>query len=496
MRTKTAIAIAGALAALACAAAPAGAATLEPVGRFSSPVFVTSDPNDAARLFVVERGGAIRLVAGGTTTTFLDVTTLAVSGGEQGLLSMAFAPDFAASGRFYVYYTSRPNGDIQIDEYTSDGDRADLSTRRPILTIPHRDAANHNGGQLQFGPDGYLYLATGDGGGGGDAFRNAQNTETLLGKVLRIDPLHPGGGAPYSVPSGNPFVGRAGADEVWSYGLRNPYRFSFDRQTGALLIGDVGQGSREEVDYEPQPDAGRGDNFGWSCREGLDAFPTTDPLCAGASGFTNPIHDYTHSSGGCSITGGYVARDPTLGDLTGRYVYADYCRGEIRSLVPGLPAASGDRSEGLSVSGPSSFGEDACGHLYVVSLAGPVSRFAGDTPSPCVTGGDTSPPALDAAAAKRQDVDGRIKLRLTVSEAADVTVKLAVTAGGELVAKAKKTAGFGPGETDSVGFELGKGERRRAKRAGGKLTARFTARATDASGNRGPKRKASSRLSR
>ncbi len=338
MRLRMAIAV---LAALACSAAPASAATLQPVGQFASPVFVTSDPDDAARLFVVERAGTIRLIANGTTTTFLDASTLVLSGGEQGLLSMAFSPDYAQTGRFYVYYTSRPAGDIQIDEFTAQGDRADLSTRRPILTVPHRDAGNHNGGQLQFGPDGYLYAGTGDGGGGGDPFHNAQNPESLLGKLLRIDPLRPTAGAPYSVPADNPFVGRAGADEIWSTGLRNPYRFSFDRQTGALLIGDVGQASREEVDYEPQPNAGRGDNFGWSCREGLTAYTaTTDPLCAGASGFTDPIFDYSHSTGGCSITGGYVARDPSLGDLAGRYVYADFCRGEIRSLVPGAPGGN------------------------------------------------------------------------------------------------------------------------------------------------------------
>ena len=494
MGIRTAIGAVAALAVLTCAAPTAGAATLQPVGSFSSPVFVTSDPGDAGRLFVVERGGAIRLVSGGATSTFLDLGPLVLAGGERGLLSMAFAPDFAQSGRYYVYYTSRPDGDIQIDELTANGDDGNAGSRRPVLTVPHGQAGNHNGGQLQFGPDGYLYLATGDGGGGGDTFQNAQNTESLLGKMLRIDP-RPSGNAPYSVPADNPFVGRPGADEVWSYGLRNPYRFSFDRQTGALYIGDVGQNAREEIDYEPQPNAGRGDNFGWSCREGLIAFNTSDPRCAGASGFTDPIHDYPRSSG-CAVTGGYVARDPTLGDLAGRYVYADFCQGQIRSLVPGLPSAGGDRSEGISVQSPSSFGEDACGHLYVVSLNGPVSRFVGDTPSPCSTGGDTSPPSLDASAARRQDVAERIKLRLTGSEAADVRVRLKVLAGGERVAKKKKTVVLAAGEPDSVGFKLKKGERRRAKRAGGKLTARFTARATDASGNRGGKVKASSKLAR
>jgi hypothetical protein len=477
-------------------AAPAGAATLQPVGSFSSPVFVTSDPGDASRLMVVERGGTIRLVSGGATTTFLDISSLAVSGGEQGLLSMAFAPDFAQSGRFYVYYTSRPNGDIQIDEFTAQGDSADPATRRPIITVPHGDAGNHNGGQLQFGPDGYLYAGTGDGGGGGDPWHNGQNTETLLGKILRIDPLNPTADRPYSVPSDNPFVGRGGADEVWAYGLRNPYRFSFDRQTGALLIGDVGQGEREEVDYAEQPDAGRGDNYGWSCREGFIAYSGDDPLCQGASGFTEPIHDYSHSEGGCSITGGYVARDPTLGDLAGRYVYADFCAGEIRSLVPGLPRASGDRSEGISFANPSSFGEDACGHLYVASLNGQVARFVGDTPSPCTTGSDTTAPPLDAEARKRQRLDKKIKLEVGSAEAASVTARLKVVAGKKTVAKPKKkTVEVGPGATAKIAWKLDGAEKRAARRADGKLTARFSARATDASGNRGRAIKARSKLS-
>jgi hypothetical protein len=492
---RWAIAILVALAALGYGSVPAGAATLQPVGQFASPVFVTSDPNDATRLFVVERGGAIRLMANGTTTTFLDVAGLVIAGGEQGLLSMAFSPDYAQTGRFYVYYTARGSGDIQIDEFTAQGDRADPATRRPILTVPHRQAGNHNGGQLQFGPDGYLYAATGDGGGGGDTFRNAQNTDSLLGKLLRIDPLRPTANAPYSVPADNPFVGRAGADEIWSYGLRNPYRFSFDRQTGALLIGDVGQGSREEVDYEPQPNAGRGDNFGWSCREGLAPFATSDPLCAGASGFTDPIFDYSHSSGGCSITGGYVARDPSLGDLAGRYVYADYCRGEIRSLVPGLPAATGERSEGITVNGPSSFGEDACGHLYVASLNGQVSRFVGDNPSPCTTGGDTTGPQLTVTASKRQRAGERIRLRVGTQEAAQVTARMKVKGeGGTLVKGERKTIDLAPGATRGVTWKLGKAEQREVRAASGRVTVRFSARGRDAAGNRGPKAAATSTL--
>ena len=200
---------------------------LDLVGTYASPVYVTSDPHDAGRLFVVEKGGRIKLTQGGTTTTFLNISSQLLSGGERGLLSMAFAPDFATSGRFYVIYnraapTDDPaRGDLQLDEFVASGDHVDPTTARHVLTIDHPKYANHNGGQLQFGPDGYLYISTGDGGGSGDPQENAQNTESLLGKILRIDPRQVGG-SPYSVPADNPFVGTAGADEVWSYGLRNP----------------------------------------------------------------------------------------------------------------------------------------------------------------------------------------------------------------------------------------------------------------------------------
>jgi hypothetical protein len=296
---------------------------------------------------------------------------------------MAFAPDYATSGRYYVYYTAERTGDpggnvITIDEISPAG-------RRNVFTVDHPTNGNHNGGQLQFGPDGYLYAATGDGGSGGDPFQSGQTRTSLLGKVLRIDPT-PTANAPYSIPAGNPFAdGRAGAPEVWSFGLRNPWRFSFDRMTGALLIGDVGQGAREEVDHAAQPAAGAGVNFGWNCREGLVAYSSPGGLCSGASGFTDPIFDYDHTGGRCAITGGYVVRDPSVGDLYGRYLYADECSGPIRSLVPSAPA-TGDRSENLTVSGPASFGQDSCGRVYVTSLGnGVVSRFVGATPLDCTT---------------------------------------------------------------------------------------------------------------
>lgn len=362
----------------AALASNASALTLARIGTYSQPTYVTSDPTDASRLFVTERRGRITLTHDGTKTTFLNITSLVRQDGE-GLLSMAFAPDYATSGHFYVMYTrAAPAGDpllgaLQIDEFTASGDRADPGTVRQVLTIEHSQHPNHNGGQLQFGPDGYLYISTGDGGGGGDPLDNGQNKDSLLGKILRIDPRQ-SGSAPYTVPADNPFVGTSGADEIWSYGLRNPWRFSFDRATGALVIADVGAASWEEVDYEPpSAGAGRGDNFGWDCREGRHNFEF-DAGCVGQS-FTDPVFEYSSGADNppnCSVTGGYVARDPGLPNLYGRYLYIDYCAGELRSLNLGLPDASGDRSEGAFVDRPSSFGEDADGHVYLVSLSGPV----------------------------------------------------------------------------------------------------------------------------
>ncbi len=486
MRKGLVIGLVGAALALP---APAGAATLEQIGSFSSPVFVTSDPGNVDRLFVVEQEGRIILSQGGATRTFADLTSLVLSGGERGLLSMAFAPDFADSRRFYVYYTSRPGGDIQVDQFTASGSRVDLASRRPIITIPHPNFANHNGGQVQIGPDGMLYLAPGDGGSGGDPAGNAQNLESLLGKVLRIDP-RTSGNPPYSIPPDNPFVGTPGADEIWSSGLRNPYRFSFDRGTGALTIGDVGQSAFEEIDYEPGPNAGRGDNFGWDCREGAHPFAGADPVCLNRSGFTEPILEYAHTGGNCSITGGYVVRDESLGDLYGRYLYADYCVGQIRSLVPGVPSASGDRSEGLNVPSPSSFGEDACGRLYVVSHGGPVHRFVGDAPSSC---SGALGPRIELSAPKRQEVDERLRLELATDEAASAVARARLTDGGKgkratrgTVARLpRKVAQVTVGAPTTVTWKLAKGKARAVRRAlrDGKVTARFSVRAEDSAGN-------------
>ncbi|MDP9277677.1 MAG: PQQ-dependent sugar dehydrogenase, partial [Actinomycetota bacterium] len=386
MRPRRRWLLVAALAALLVLPARAGALGLQPIGTFDQPIFVTSDPANPNRLFVIQRGGLIKVVEGGSTQTFADLTSVVrCCDGERGLLSMAVPPDFPQTGLFYVDYTGQDGpGNLHVAELRASGASGSVGTLRNVLTINHSQASNHNGGQLQFGPDGYLYISTGDGGA---THTPAQNKNSLLGKILRINPKQ-SGSAPYSVPPNNPFVGAAGADEIWAYGFRNPWRFSFDRLTGALLIADVGETSYEEVDYAPLSSGlGRGANYGWDCREGLHPAPPAisnlDPACPGLSGYTDPIFEYPHTGGGCAITGGYVARDPTLGDLYGRYLYADYCLGQIRSLIPGLPAAIGDRSEGVSVSHPVSFGEDSCGRLYVVEQTANVYRLAGSGTPPC-----------------------------------------------------------------------------------------------------------------
>ena len=403
-------AAAAGMATLVCAAfgalAPsAGAVSLEQVGSYDDPVFVTSDPSNPDRLFVVERQGRIMLTTPSGTSQFVDISGQVESGYvERGLLSMAPAPDFGSSGRFYVFYTGHDSGAIHVGELQASGNTADPGTLRNLITIPHADAPNHNGGQLQFGPDGYLYLGTGDGGGGNDdsgAGNNAQNRSSRLGKLLRIDP-RPSGAAQYSVPVDNPFVGVPGvAPEIWSYGLRNPYRFSFDRATGALVIGDVGQNNFEEIDYAPAPDAGRGVNFGWRCREGAHPTPTLSSPCT-APGAVDPVLEYGHGDG-CAVTGGYVVRDPGLDELRGRYVYADYCAGALRSVVLATPAAGDDRPVGIHVPEVSSFGEDACGRVYVASRQGEVARLIDGTPTDC----GQPPPDPDARCAMTIDGSGR-----------------------------------------------------------------------------------------
>jgi glucose/arabinose dehydrogenase len=280
---------------------------------------------------------------------------------------MAFAPNYRQNRRFYVYYTDH-EGDIRVVEFRGRGNRARKGSARTVLVQDHSEHSNHNGGQLQFGPDGFLYIGLGDGGGGGDPFEAGQDLGTHLGKILRIDPR----GRPFKVPRSNPFRGRRGAKPaVYSYGLRNPWRFSFDRATGDLTIADVGQNEWEEIDHVGAAKL-NGANFGWDLFEGDHVFEGNGSTPAN---YEPPVLEFSHDGGNCSVTGGYVVHDNSVPALDGRYVYADFCAGDLRSLAPSNPTGS-DSSAGLDVDQPSSFGLDSRGHLYVASLAGPVYRIA------------------------------------------------------------------------------------------------------------------------
>jgi glucose/arabinose dehydrogenase len=345
---------------------------LKRVGTFDEPTYVAAPPGDRRRVFVVEKTGRIRVLTSGkkASTPFLDLSGDVSNGGEQGLLSMAFAPDYARTGRFYVDFTDR-NGDTRVQEFTrsrGNPNRANRASRRQVLFI-NQPFENHNGGLVLFGPDRLLYIGMGDGGSAGDPGNRAQNLDSLLGKILRIDPRR-SGSAPYRAPSSNPFVGRPGRDEIYAYGFRNPWRFSFDPNTGALYIGDVGQDRFEEVDYEPRG-AARGRDFGWSCFEARHQF-NSSRRCPNP---VFPVLEYPlHPA--CAVTGGVVVRDRRLPALVGRYLYADFCDGDIRSFRISGRKATGGRALGLHVGSLSSFGEDASRRVYVTSLDGPVYRLA------------------------------------------------------------------------------------------------------------------------
>jgi glucose/arabinose dehydrogenase len=354
-------------------AAARGPVRLLLLGNFDAPTYITAPPGDSRR-FVVQRDGTIVVVKGRQTlgTPFLDIRDRVTTDGEGGLLSMVFAPDYESSGRFYIYYTDQA-GFIQIDQFRRSGnpDRADPGSRRSVLRVPHH-RSNHKGGQLEFGADGLLYAGFGDGGSAGDPDENAQNLSRMLGKLIRIDP-RPGGG--YSIPRSNPFVNRRRArGEIYAYGLRNPYRFSFDRSRGSLVIGDVGQDEVEEIDYAPstngRPPRG-GYNFGWDPFEGNNRYES-----GGAPGHIRPVIAETHDDGWCSIIGGYVIRDRSLRGTryAGRYIYGDYCKQQLRLATLKRPRSS-SRGTNLNVSGLVSFGEDAQGRVYAVSMNGPIYRI-------------------------------------------------------------------------------------------------------------------------
>ncbi|MDX6627774.1 MAG: hypothetical protein QOH00_20 [Gaiellales bacterium] len=343
----------------------------------SSPVYVTSAPGDK-RLFVVEQAGTIRTVRHGKVAAkpYADLRSFVTSGGEQGLLSVAFSPDFVKNGKLYVYFTNKAGNEVVWELHARKGAASVRPGHRQLLEIPDTES-NHNGGQLQFGPDGMLYIGDGDGGGGGDrhgAHGNAQNPGVLLGKLLRIDVTTRSNGLPYGIPDGNPFAGRAGwRPEIWALGLRNPWRFSFDRANGDLWIGDVGQNQWEEVDHVKRGVGGI--NFGWNRYEGRHDFAPDTPLAGGK--LRGPVAEYSHSEG-CSITGGYVYRGPKIAGLSGRYVYADYCSGKMWTLATS-GGAPRDVSSVVSDAGAkaiTSFGEDGSGMLYVCSAEGTLYRFA------------------------------------------------------------------------------------------------------------------------
>jgi len=343
---------------------------LEPVVTgLSSPVaiaFRNAARGSAGTMYVAEQGGTLRRIVNGRAAGIaLDLRANISHGDEQGFLGAAFSAD---GKRLYVDYTDA-NGDTNVDEYTMNGDNADASTRRRVLFV-HQPYSNHNGGEVVFGPDGELYIGLGDGGSAGDPHDNAQNLGVLLGKILRIDPKR-SGNASYSVPADNPFVGRAGdAAENWMFGLRNPWRFSFDRATGDLWIGDVGQNKYEEIDYAPRGQ--QGINWGWSQREGNHEYKGARP-----PGARDPIVETTHDDGWCAIVGGYVYRGRAIPGLAGAYLYGDNCRPNIDAIAQRAGRVIASRDLGITVESLTTFGEDGTGELYLAARGGTVYKLVG-----------------------------------------------------------------------------------------------------------------------
>jgi glucose/arabinose dehydrogenase len=434
------------VAALLLLALPAGAAAapeLVPVGSFDSPVHVAAPPGDPSRVFVVEKDGRVRVLVDGqaAATPFLDVVDITANDGERGLLSIAFAPDYATSGLFYYFLTGRAGatpggelGDLTVFEGRRlDADRADAGYRRMVLRIGHSDFSNHNGGQLAFGPDGLLYVSTGD--GGGNLSDNAQSESSLLGKILRLDPRS------------------ASGPQIWARGLRNPWRFSFDRVTGDMVIGDVGAGLREEINFA-SAGTGPGGNYGWDVCEGDQ--PTPCPVAnaiAPALSLPRGNNEFT------GVIGGVVVRDAGLPTLNGRYVFGDLSQPTVMSVVMAAQASDLRSESTLPISDPSSFGEDACRHVYIASIHGPVYRIQDGALSPCnpapAPGGPRSgaTPPLDRVAPvltiryRGTQRLRRLRVRLRSNEDSRVTVRaerfrtrrVALKAGVRRVVKMKAT---------------------------------------------------------
>jgi glucose/arabinose dehydrogenase len=349
---------------------------LEPfISGLDSPVYLGHAGDGSGTLYIIERVGRIRTASPDGAVDeapFIDLSERITAGGEQGLLGLAFHPQFGDNGRFFVDYTDR-NGDHVISEFATGPDgRGDTASERKLIFLDDF-AANHNGGMLEFGPDGYLYIAMGDGGGAGDPRRAGQDRNTLFGKILRIG-VDPEGERPYSIPPDNPFAGGGGSPEVWDYGLRNPWRFSFDRATDDLWIADVGQGEHEEVDLHPAGTPG-GVNFGWNVLEGPDCYAATE---CDRNGKTPPVASYTHADG-CSVSGGYVYRGKAWPVLDGIYLFGDYCSGIVWGLDSAAAHGGPTEPRKLLESGEnvSSFGEDESGELYLVSLGGSIFRVTG-----------------------------------------------------------------------------------------------------------------------
>ena len=347
-----------------------GSIALEPVlSGLSSPVYLTSAHDSSNRLFIVEQGGRIKVLPDGANSpvVFLDIAARVISGGERGLLGLAFHPHFRSNRRFFVNYTRTPDGATVIAEYHASSTAPNIAdTAETVLLVIPQPFANHNGGMIEFGPDGYLYLGIGDGGSANDPGNRAQDINNLLGKILRIDVDRADGINPYASPADNPFFGSIpGRDEIYATGMRNPWRFSFDRLTGDLYAGDVGQNEWEEIDI-----VRRGANYGWRVMEGLHCNPIFSGGVCTAAGLTTPIAEYRHTGGRCSVTGGYVYRGPNSTLAPGTYVYGDFCTGEVFTLINGQQEVLLDSS--LSIS---SFGEDEAGEIYIVGLGGTIHRL-------------------------------------------------------------------------------------------------------------------------
>lgn len=342
---------------------------------FSTPMDLTHAGDGSNRIFVAERAGVIKLIENGTTLTtpFLNISTLVSSAGEGGLLGLAFHPDYSANGYFYVNYTD-DDGDTQVSRYSVSGNPniADAGSALPIINIT-QPAPNHNGGGVKFGADGYLYIGMGDGGGSNDPSDNGQRLNTLHGKMLRLDV---DGGTPYVIPADNPYVGVMGAEpEIWSSGLRNPWRFSFDRQTGDMWIGDVGQAAREEVSFAPGTSSG-GENFGWRCYEGTIVKNLTG--CGPIGNYTFPVFEYPHvADEPKTVTGGYVYRGQDYPCLDGFYFCAEFYEDTIWTIAPEGAGWSVESHHGLGIDAIVAFGEDEQGELYALNFGGTIYQVKG-----------------------------------------------------------------------------------------------------------------------